>query len=252
MTENRGEGSRTALVTGGTRGLGRALALTFAGRGYRVYATARGQDGLAALAAEATERRLDIVPIRADHSRTDDNARVVGRISDDARRVYLAIHNAGLLGPRVELAAYPPDEFERVMAANLFAPFDLTRQLLPILAPAAAIIFVSSGVSLGPRRYWGAYNVSKIALDGLAGIWAKELRDRGVRVFIVDPGPMRTTMRADAYPQEDPRTLEPPEARTPVFVWLAERADLSLSGGRFKAEGFTPPPPAEPADSGRE
>ena len=127
------------------------------------------------------------------------------------------------------------------MMANVFGPFDLTRQLLPVLHRGAAIEFVSSGVTGRPRTRWGVYQVSKVALEGMAGIWAKELADHGVRVFVVDPGAMRTEMRARAYPQEDPATLTPPEERTGVFVWLAERADIALSGQRFEAEGFVPP-----------
>jgi NAD(P)-dependent dehydrogenase (short-subunit alcohol dehydrogenase family) len=192
---------RTAVITGGTRGLGRALALAFAREGYRVYATGRREETLQALSGEA---------------------------------------RGALLGPRIELARYPLETFDQVMAANVRGPFDLTRQILPLLADDAAIEFVSSGVSEGPRVRWGAYNVSKIALDGLAGIWALELKERGVRVFLIDPGPMRTEMRATAYPDEDPGTLEPPEQRTGVFLWLARQADLSLSGRRFQAQEFTP------------
>lgn len=228
-------------MTGGTRGLGRALVLAFARRGYRVYTTARGPEGLDAITREAERQALDVVPLRADVSRGDDNALVVRRIGDDGRRANVVVHSAGLLGPRVELAEYPPDVFQQVMAANVFGPFDLTRQLLPVLGAGAALLFVSSGASLGPRTRWGAYNVSKIALDGLAGIWAKELAPLGVRVYIVDPGPMRTGMRASAYPDEDPAALEPPEARTGVFLWLAELGTPAQTGQRFEAKGWRLP-----------
>lgn len=235
-------GPPTALVSGGTRGLGRALVLALARRGWRVYAVARSDDGLRALEDEGTRERLDIVTLRADVTQVDDNDRIAEWIEADGRRLDLVIHNAGLLGPRVELASYPPDVFRDVMDANVFGPFDLTRQLLPLLAPNAALEFVSSGASLGPRERWGAYNVSKIALDGLAGIWALELRPSGVRVYIIDPGPMRTTMRAAAYPHEDPSTLDPPEARTGAFLWLAEHGTLAQSGQRFEAKGFLAEP----------
>ena len=231
----------TAVITGGTRGLGRALVLAFARRGYRVYATARGADALDALAREAAGEALDVVPLRADASRVGDNARVVRRLADDGLRADVVVHNAGLLGPRVELAEYPPDVFRDVMAANVFGPYDLTRQLVPVLGAGAALLYVSSGASLGPRTRWGAYNVSKIALDGLAGIWARELAPRGLRVYIVDPGPMRTGMRAAAYPDEDPATLEPPDARTAPFLWLAEHGALADTGRRYEAQRWEPP-----------
>jgi NAD(P)-dependent dehydrogenase (short-subunit alcohol dehydrogenase family) len=241
MTPDDHRPARTAVVTGGTRGLGRALVLAFAQRGFRVYTTARGAEALAALNREMEGAALDVVPLEADVGRVEDNAKVARRVADDGRRVDVLVHNAALLGPRTELAAHPPDVFQQVMLANVFGPFDLTRQLLPVLQRGAAIEFVSSGVTGRPRTRWGVYQVSKIALEGMAGIWAKELADGGVRVFVVDPGPMRTDMRARAYPQEDPATLAPPEERTEVFVWLAERADIALSGQRFQAEGFVPP-----------
>lgn len=225
----------STLITGGTRGLGRALVLAFARRGYRVYTTARGEEGLAALADHAAAEPLDVVTMRADVSRVEDNAAVASRIAADERQLDVVIHNAGLLGPRVPLASYPPGEFADVMAANVFAPFDLTRQLLPRLAPNCALIFLSSGVSLGPREGWGAYNVSKIALDGLAGIWAQELRDDGVRVFIVDPGGMRTDMRAMAYPSEDPMTLPTPEENAEAYIRLAEEGSMAETGRRYLA-----------------
>jgi NAD(P)-dependent dehydrogenase (short-subunit alcohol dehydrogenase family) len=231
----------TAVVTGGTRGLGRALVLAFARRGFRVYATARGTEALAALTSDTQVTGLDVVPLQADVASVEDNARVARRIADDGRRLDVLVHNAALLGPRTELAAHPPEVFQQVMLANVFGPFDLTRQLLSVLQRGAAIEFVSSGVTGRPRTRWGVYQVSKVALEAMAGIWAKELADRGVRVFVVDPGPMRTEMRARAYPQEDPATLAPPEERTAAFVWLAERADIALSGQRFQAEGFVPP-----------
>jgi NAD(P)-dependent dehydrogenase (short-subunit alcohol dehydrogenase family) len=149
--------------------------------------------------------------------------------------VSVLVHNAGLLGPRVPLSEYPPDVFAQVMAVNVFGPFDLTRQLLPLLGPGATIEFVSSGAGTGPRERWGAYNVSKIAVEGLGGIFARELAGRDVRVYLVDPGPMRTGMRARAYPDEDPATLDLPDARAGVFVWLAESPDAPPSGTRVDA-----------------
>ena len=241
MTSDDHRPARTAVVTGGTRGLGRALVHAFAQRGFRVYTTARSVEALAALARETESARFDVVPLEADMARVEDNARVARRIADDDRRVDVLVHNAALLGPRTELAAHPPNVFQQVMRVNVFGPFDLTRQLLPLLRRGAAIEFVSSGVTERPRTRWGVYQVSKIALEGMAGIWAKELADGGIRVFVVDPGPMRTYMRAQAYPQEDPATLAPPEERTEAFVWLAERADISLTGRRFAAPGFSPP-----------
>lgn len=225
----------TAVITGATRGLGRALTEAFARRGYRVYGTARTREALEALAGDAAREGWDVVTVEGDVATVDDNARLARRIAADGARVSVIVHNAGILGPRVPLAEYPPDVFAQVMAVNVFGPFDLTRQLLPLLAPRATIEFVSSGAGTGPRERWGAYNVAKIAVEGLGGIFAKELADRDVRVYLVDPGPMRTSMRARAYPEEDPGTLALPEARAGVFVWLADSPDAPPSGTRVDA-----------------
>ncbi len=229
---------KIALVTGGTRGLGRALTLDLARRGCRVFATGRSEAGLEALARDAGA--LPVVPLRADASDVADNAAVAARVAEEGGLDVL-IHNAGVLGPRVPIADYPPEEFSRVLAINTFGPFDLSRQLIPHLRPGASVQLLTSGVSIEGRACWGAYSVSKFALEGLAQILAAELRERGIRVNAVDPGSMRTPMRAAAYPEEDPMTLVTPEENTACFLWLALEADLSVSGRRFRARDFTPP-----------
>jgi len=99
----------------------------------------------------------------------------------------------------------------------------------------SVVQFVTSGVSLAARERWGAYNVSKIALDGLARIWARELEESGVRVFLVDPGRMRTGMRAAAYPDEDPSRVPRPEEKTGIFLHPVEEGTLARTGQRFEA-----------------
>ncbi len=226
---------RTAVVTGATRGLGRALALAFARRRYVVYGTARHEDALRELAAGAADLGLDLRVLAGDVSQPEDNARLAQRLREDERRVDVLVHCAGLLGERVELAAYPPEIWNRVLAVNLTGPFDLTRQLVPLLHRRSVVQFVTSGVSLTARERWGAYNVSKIALDGLARIWARELEASGVRVFLIDPGRMRTGMRAAAYPEEDPARVPLPEEKTGIFLRLVEEGTLAQTGQRFEA-----------------
>ena len=229
----------TAFITGGTRGLGRALVLAFARDGYRVYTAARRTRGLSELAREAEQEGLDVITLQGDIASPDDNARIAKHLSDVGHRLDVLVHNAGLLGARVELDEYPTTVFEEVMAVNVLGPFDLTKQLLPLMRDRAAIEFVTSGVSEDARLRWGAYNISKTALDRLAQIWARELADeRGIRVYLIDPGAMRTDMRAEAYPREDPLSLEPPDERTGVFLWLAREGDPSMSGQRFHAQEF--------------
>jgi NAD(P)-dependent dehydrogenase (short-subunit alcohol dehydrogenase family) len=227
----------TALVTGATRGLGRALAFDLARSGTTVLGTAIHADGLADLARDSGD--LPIIPIRSDITDPQANAALVKRIGPAG--LDLLIHSAGILGPRVGLEQYPLATFERVLAVNTTGPFDLTAKLARSLNPGATVIFISSGVGVVGRANWGAYCVSKWGVEGLARIWAEELRDRDIKVFLVDPGAMRTEMRAAAYPQEDPMTLIEPKDNLAVFRWLVAHAPLTETGGRWKAKGFAAP-----------
>lgn len=231
---------RVAVVTGGSRGLGRALVFAFAREGYRVFTTSRGGRRLSEVAQAAEAQGLDVVTVQSDVTNPDDNARLCKHVADLDQRVDVLIHNAALLGSRDPLREFPTDVFRDVLRANVLGPFDLTKQLLPLMRSRASIHFVSSGVSERAKAGWGAYGISKAALDRLAQTLALELRDDGLRVYIIDPGRMRTEMRAAAYPQEDPRSLDPPDRRTGVFLWLADEGTLAQSGERFSAPAFQP------------
>ncbi len=231
----------TALVTGATRGLGRALAFDLARSGMTVLGTALDPNRLSALARDAGD--LPIEALRSDITEPADNTALAGRLAETGLDVL--IHNAGILGPRVGLEDYPLSTFQQVLNVNTTGPFDLTARVAPHLRPGATVIFLSSGVGVVGRAKWGAYCVSKWGVEGLARIWAEELRDRQIKVFLVDPGAMRTQMRtqmrAAAYPEEDPQTLVRPEDNLAVFRWLIRQAPLSQTGERWKAKGFVAP-----------
>lgn len=227
-----------AVITGATRGLGYALALDFARDGYGVYATGRTESALDKLGREAQDAKLDIRPLRADVATEEGANVIVQRLDKDSARPDVVVHNAGLLGDRVELAIYPVATWDAVMATNVRGPFLLTQRLLPKLAPNAAVIFVSSGIVGETRPRWGAYYVSKVAVDAVAATYAVELRPKGIRVFIVNPGPMRTVMRAGAFPSEDPKSVPVPEERTGVFLWLARDVGIERTGSRYEAQEF--------------
>ena len=227
-----------ALVTGATRGLGCALAFDFARDGYAVYATGRGEEALAELDEEAHAADLDMRPLRSDVTTDEGLEAIAKRLDADSARLDVIVHNAGLLGDRVELASYPDETWDAVIATNVRAPFLLTQRMLPRLAPNAALIFVSSGIVEQARPRWGAYYVSKVAVDAVAATYAVELKPRGIRVFIVNPGPLRTVMRTQAFPSENPQTVPAPEERTGVFLWLARNAGIELTGRRYEAEAW--------------
>ena len=229
---------KVALVTGASQGLGRALALAYAGEGASLVLNSRSEEGLRPVAEEAEGLGADALAIAADVSRGADVERMVGAAVGRFGRLDVLVNNAGLLGPRVRIEEYPEDEWRRVIDANLTGPFLVCRAVIPHLPEGGSIVNVVSGVSVEGRAGWGAYSVSKFGVEGLTQILAAELEERGVRVNAVDPGGMRTDMRAAAYPEEDPNTRITPEENTAVFLYLASDESRGVTGQRFKAQEF--------------
>lgn len=213
----------TALVTGGTRGLGRELVMALSASGTRTWTVARRRRGIEALGREVP----GVTVFQGDLTSRGTTARISRRFAKDGVSLDLLIHNAGLLGPRLPLAQWSRKDFDAVMAANVSAPFDLTRRLLPRCHAGTVVVFVSSGVTTAVRTEWGAYQVSKVAMENLARTFAKEFGAEGPRVLIVDPGSMRTAMRAAAYPDEDPMSVRPPSV-------VAQRMLELVRGGGWK------------------
>ena len=239
MTEdNAGLKDKVALITGASQGLGRALALAFAREGARVVVNARSEESVRPIAGEVEDVGAEVLAVAADVSEGADAGRLIDETVDRFGRIDVLVNNAGLLGPRVAIGDYPEDEWRRVIDANLTGPFLVSRAAIPHLSEGASIINLVSGVSVEGRAEWGAYSVSKFGLEGLNQILAAELAERGVRVNAVDPGGMRTDMRAAAYPEEDPQTRITPEENTAVFVYLASDESQGVTGERFKAQEF--------------
>lgn len=215
-------GSRV-VVTGASRGLGRALAEGFAAEGARLVVTATALDRLEgtvarirAAGAQADAVALDLtVPASVDAAAREALA-VLGRV--DA-----LVNNASLLGARLPLAEYPEELWDAVLAANLTGTLALTRRLLPGMSQGGAIVNVTSGAAGRPG--WGAYGVSKLALEGATRMLREELSDRAIRCVAVNPGPLRTAMRAAAYPDEDPATVPHPSSVVEPFLAIAAGAD---------------------------
>jgi NAD(P)-dependent dehydrogenase (short-subunit alcohol dehydrogenase family) len=221
---------KIALVTGASRGIGRAAALDLAKAGAHVVAVARTQGGLEELDDEirtATGESATLVPMDiADGGALDQLGYA---IFQRFARLDILVHAAAILGPITPVAHIEPTAWDTVMATNLTATYRLIRTTEPLLKAAEAprAIFVTSGVASKPRAFWGPYAVSKAAMENLVRTWADELETTNVRAAIVNPGPMRTRMRAEAMPGEDPMTLPDPSEIGPLFVELAQ-ADLGL------------------------
>jgi NAD(P)-dependent dehydrogenase (short-subunit alcohol dehydrogenase family) len=237
-----------ALVTGASRGIGRAAALAYAEAGAHVIALARTVGGLEELddAIQAAGGSATLVP--ADIRDGDAIDRLGAAIHERWGKLDILLGNAGVLGPLSPLGHVEPKAFDEVMAVNVTANWRLIRSMDPLLkaSDAGRAIFVSSGAANKTNAYWGPYSASKAALQALAMTYAAECRTTPVNVMIVNPGPLRTIMRQAAMPGEDPMTLKTPEDLAPHLVRLAlPTSDATAVIYDFPSDRFlTPKPPA--------
>jgi NAD(P)-dependent dehydrogenase (short-subunit alcohol dehydrogenase family) len=229
---------KVAMITGASQGLGRALALAYAKEGAQVVINSRQEESIRPVAEEAESTGAEVLALAADVSRSTDVERLVGAATQRFGRVDVLVNNAGVLGPRVAIAEYPEDEWRLVIDANLTGVFLVSKAVIAQMPKGGSIVNVVSGVSVEGRPGWGAYSVSKFGVEGLTQILAAELKEGGIRVNAVDPGGMRTEMRAAAYPEEDPMTRITPEENTGVFLYLASDESKGVTGQRFKAQEF--------------
>jgi len=230
---------KVVMISGGSKGLGAALARRFTDEGAAVSLCARGEEELAEIAAELEGRGARVLTRVADVADVDDVKAWVRATLDRFDRIDVLVNNASMLGARVAIEDYPLDVWRQVVDVNLTGAFLCAREAIPALKrTGGSMIHVSSGVGDHGRPYWGAYCASKNAVEALSEMLAGELKDEGVRSNAVDPGGMRTGMRAAAYPKEDPDTLPEPREVTDVFVYLASEASDHVSGQRFRAQAY--------------
>lgn len=223
---------RIALITGASRGIGAAVAKHFAAEGAHVILTARTtgaleevDDAIREIAKQGGGGQATLVPFdMLDYEKIDQ---LGGAIAQRFGRLDVLVGNAGRLGILSPMSHVTPDVWERTLALNLTANWRLIRICEPLLklSPAGRAIFVTSGASDGRHPYWGPYAVSKAALEAMVKTWAGELNKTRVRANLINPGPTRTRMRAEAYPGEDPMKLRAPEEVTEPFVRLAMASD---------------------------
>ncbi|RYZ10273.1 MAG: SDR family oxidoreductase [Myxococcales bacterium] len=204
----------SALVTGASRGLGRALAEQLGAAGARVVLVARAGQELERAAQTIQARGGEAHALPADVARKEDIYAIAGAAAALVGPIDLLVHNASSLGPTPLRLLLDTDceDLQKVLDTNLLGPFRLSKAIGGSMAlrKTGTILHVSSDASVSAYERWGAYSVSKAALDHLSRIWAAELRERGVRVLSVDPGEMATRMHEDALPDADPSTLAAP------------------------------------------
>jgi NAD(P)-dependent dehydrogenase (short-subunit alcohol dehydrogenase family) len=218
------EGS-IALVTGASRGIGRAVALELARSGAHVMALARTQGALEDLDDAIRSAGSEATLVPCDLKDFDALDRLGAAIFERWGKLDILIGNGGVLGPLTPLAHVEPKQWEDVFAVNVTANWRLVRSLDPLLraADAGRVVFVSSGVAHAAHfmPYWGPYAISKAALDALARAYAAETMNVSqVKVMAANPGPLRTRMRAAAMPGEDPMSLKTPEDFAPKILEL--------------------------------
>ena len=236
---------RVVLVTGAGAGIGRAAALAYAEHGADVVLLGRTESKLEAvfdIIEGRTGTRPVVVPADLEHASEDAATILYHAIRREYGRLDGILHNAGLLGPRTSIADYPVSDWLEVMHVNANAAFIVTRALMPLLDESddASVVFTSSGVGRRGRAQWGAYAVSKFALEGLMEVLADETAGAGrIRVNSLNPGATRTAMRATAYPDEDPGTLPRPEDRMGLYLYLMGPDSKGVTGQRFDAASWS-------------
>lgn len=220
---------RVALVTGASRGIGRAVTLALADAGAHVIIVARTTGALEEVDDEVRARGGTATLVRLDLRKPDQVDALGPSVFERWGKLDVLVANAGVLGPLSPLAHITDAAWADVMEINLNTNWRLIRTLDPLLrrSNAGRAIFVSSGAASGKNAYWGPYAVSKAGLEALVKTYAHEVETTPIRVNIINPGPIRTAMRAKAFPGEDPMTLATPEEIAPLFLELADAAQTA-------------------------
>jgi NAD(P)-dependent dehydrogenase (short-subunit alcohol dehydrogenase family) len=222
---------KLVLITGASRGIGRAAALAFARAGAHVVALARKVEDLEALDDEIKRMRGEATLVPADLRDFDALDRLGAALNEHWRKLDVLVLNAGVLGPVMPIAQVPPKAWAEILDVNVTANYRLLRSMDPLLrrAEAGRVIAVTSGAARKARAYLGGYSITKAALDMLIKTYAEECANTAIKANLVNPGPMRTAMRATLMPGEDPMSLPAPEEICPLLLELAAPS-LARSG----------------------
>jgi NAD(P)-dependent dehydrogenase (short-subunit alcohol dehydrogenase family) len=232
--------NKVAVISGASRGIGRAVAKRFAAEGAVVCMCARHVELLRGVSLEIMSAGGKSFFEQTDISDERQAEEFLSMCMDNFGAIDVLVNNAGILGPRVPLAQYSSQEWDKVLSVNLNGLFFMTKHALPLFRlQGGSIINVSSSVGRNARANWGAYGVSKFATEGFTHALAEELRPMNIRVNAVNPGSVATEMRHQAFPDEDQRTLKKPEEVLDAFVYLASDDSKHVTGQTIDAQHFT-------------
>jgi len=230
---------RVVLITGATDGIGRELALHAARFGAQVILHGRNTKKLEQVYDEIEEiegaPRPSIAVIDLSTADGDAYVTLAESIDKEFGRLDGLVHNAGILGQRLSIEQYDISDWQRVLHINLTVPFVITQQLFPLLRKSddPSVIFTSSGVGRVGKAFWGAYSVSKFGTESLSQILAAENRHTALRINCLNPGPVRTRMRLEAYPAENRDKLLSPADIMPAYLYLLGPDSKGVTGQSF-------------------
>ena len=231
--------NRTILVTGAGDGIGKIAAQSFANYGANIILLGKTRTKLESVFdIISTETNTNPIIVHMDLANAEEEQfkTLTVAITKEFGQLDGLLHNASILGSKVPIESYDTTSWKNVLDVNLNSAFILTRELLPVMRKSndASIIFTSSGVGRKGRAFWGAYAVSKFAIEGLTEILSQELENTSdIRVNSLNPGGTRTKMRAQAYPAEDPNSLPIPLQHMALYVYLIGPDSKGITGKTF-------------------
>ena len=234
------------LVSGAGEGIGREVAISCAEHGATTILLGRTVVNLERTYDAILERSTDvpiICPIDLETASPEEYAELSRLVKSQFGRLDGLVNNAAILGSRTPMNHFKPQTWDSVLKINVTAQYMLTQALIPALESSnngASVIFTTSGVGRKGRAFWGAYAVSKFAIEGLVQTWSQECDNLGsFRVNAINPGATRTKMRAEAYPAENPEKLKSPSDIMPAYLYLLGDESIGINGLSFDAQTST-------------